>query len=72
MTEKLTTIPISEAKRLANQHGATRLIILSINDDGDFAFTTFGRTRAQCKALAAWADRRAPYIGQEMDDHDQT
>jgi len=70
MTEKLTNIPIAEAKRLANQHGATRMIILSINDAGDFAFTTFGRTKAQCKALAAWAEGRAPYIAQDMDDAD--
>ena len=68
MIEKLTAIPILEAKRLANQHGATRLMIISINDDGDYAFTTFGRTKAQCKALATWANRRAPHIGQEMDD----
>lgn len=61
-------VPISEAKRLANETGATKLLILGIDDEGNFAFTTYGKTKAQCQALAKWADRRAPYIGMEMRD----
>jgi hypothetical protein len=60
-------VSIAEARRLANETGATRLLILSINDEGDFAFTTFGRTKGQCKALADWADRTAVEIAMQMD-----
>jgi hypothetical protein len=60
-------IPIPTARSLANDAGATRLLILAIDDNGNFTFTTFGRTKAQCAALAKWADERAPYIGAEMD-----
>ena len=60
-------VPIPEAKRLANESGATRLLILGIDDRGNFAFTTFGRTKAQCDAMRAWADERVPQFGLLMD-----
>ena len=63
MTNKLTCVPIPEARRLANETGATRLLILGIDDKGNFAFTTFGRTKAQCEAMKEWADHRVPQIG---------
>jgi len=63
MTDRLKCVPIPEARRLANETGATRLLILGIDDKGNFAFTTFGRTKAQCDAMAVWADERVPQIG---------
>lgn len=60
-------VPIPEARRLANEAGATRLMVVAVDDDGNFAFTTFGRTKAQCKALAAWADKNALDIAIRMD-----
>ena len=59
-------VPIPEARRLANEFGATRLMILSIDDEGNYAFTTFGRTKAQCAALGSWADRNAADIALRM------
>ena len=59
-------VPIPEAKRLANETGATRLLILGIDDHGNFAFTTFGRTKAQCDAMRIWADSHVPGIGLMM------
>lgn len=56
-------VPIPEAKRLAKESGATRLLILGIDDNENFAFTTYGSTKAQCEAMKAWADERVPQIG---------
>lgn len=64
----LKCVPIPEARRMANEHGATRLLILGIDDKGNFAFTTFGRTKAQCDAMRIWADRHVPGIGKMMND----
>lgn len=55
-------VPIPEARRLANEAGATRLMILSLDDEGTYSFTTYGRTKAQCKALGKWADNNATEI----------
>jgi len=66
MIARMTCVPIAEAKRLATDTGATRLLILGIDDKGNFAFTTFGRTKAQCEAMKAWADHRVPQIGTLM------
>ena len=60
-------VPIPEARRLANETGATRLLILGIDDKGNFAFTTFGRSETQCEAMKAWADHRVPQIGLLME-----
>lgn len=63
-------VPIPDARRLANETGATRLLIVGIDDDGSYAFTTFGRTKAQCRALAAWADQNAEQIAWRMSESD--
>ena len=60
-------VPIPTARTLANNADATRLLIIGIDDAGNFAFTTFGRTKAQCRALAKWADANAISIASEMD-----
>lgn len=66
-------VPIPEARRLANATGATRLMVISLDDAGNYAFTTFGRTKAQCRALADWADENAMHVAyrmaQETEDH---
>lgn len=66
--EQLSCVPISEARRLAKKHGAAKLLILGIDDDGRFAFTTFGRTKKQCDQMRRWADENAPRIGLMMDE----
>lgn len=67
MSGALKCVPIPEARRLANEHGATRFMIIAIDDDGHFAYTTFGRTKAQCAALKEWAEAHAVGIGIAMD-----
>jgi len=67
MNDPMKCVPIQEAKRLANEHGMSKLLILGIDDSGNFAFTTFGRTKAQCDAMRIWAERHAPGIGVMMD-----
>lgn len=64
----MKNVPIPECRRLANETGATRMLILSVDDDGNYAFTTFGRTKAQCKAMADWADREAVGIAMDFPD----
>ena len=60
-------VRVGKGHPLANETGATRLLILGIDDKGRFACTTFGRTRAQCRALAKWADENARMIAADMD-----
>jgi hypothetical protein len=62
----MKNVAIPEAQRLANETGATRLMILAVDDDGNYAFTTFGRTKLQCKRMAAWAELHAPDIALMM------
>jgi hypothetical protein len=63
-------VPIPTARKLATETGATRLVILGIDDNGVYAYTTFGKTKAQCDALRIWADRHLVEIG--MDMHEET
>jgi hypothetical protein len=60
---RMKPVAIEEAKRLANECGFTRLLILGIDDNDNFAFTTFGRSKKQCQAMKEWADHRVPQIG---------
>lgn len=67
MADKMKPVPIPQARQLANDYGMTRLLILGIDDNGNFAFTTYGRTKADCDALRRWADSHVPGIGLMMD-----
>lgn len=60
-------LPVPEARSIAKEHGMKRLLVLGIDDKGNYTFTTYGETKADCRAMARWADERAPWIGQEMD-----
>jgi hypothetical protein len=62
----MKNVSIPECRRLANETGATRMLILGVDDEGNYAFTTFGRTKAQCKAMAEWADREAVDVALSM------
>ena len=64
---RLSPLSVSGARRIAKEHGMKRLLVLGIDSDGGFAFTIYGATKADCQAMARWADERAPWIGQEMD-----
>ena len=56
-------VAIATAKKIAKESGATRLLILGIDDNENFAFTTYGQTKDQCDAMRVWADHRVPQIG---------
>jgi len=70
MPDKMKCVSIPEARRLANEHGMSKLLILGIDDNGNFAFTTYGKTKAQCNAMRRWAETHAPGIGVMMDEAD--
>lgn len=46
----MKAVPIAEARRLAKEHGAQRLIVLAVGD-GQFNWTSYGATRSDCQAL---------------------
>jgi hypothetical protein len=62
----MKNVSISECRRLANETDATRMLIIAVDDDGNYAFTTFGKTKAQCRAMAEWADREGIKIAMDM------
>lgn len=51
----MTPISIDTARSLGKSSGARRLVILAMDDDA-FNIVTWGVTRAECRALAAWAE----------------
>jgi hypothetical protein len=63
---KLKPTPISEAKRIGETTGATRVAVLIVNDDGNFAVTTWGKTKAQCDALKRWSHTHGDAVLMEM------
>lgn len=60
-------VPIPEARRLANATGATRMMILSLDDAGNYALTTFGFTGRALNEVLTWADDRAEVLAVAMD-----
>lgn len=70
MTDKLKCVSIPEARRLANEHGMSKLLIVGIDEHENVAFTTYGKTKDMCDAMRRWADKNAPYIALEMHEAD--
>lgn len=52
-------VPISHARSSGILAGAQRVAILYVNHDGNFGVTTWGQSKADCRALAAWAESDA-------------
>lgn len=48
-------IPISYARATGERLGARRVVMIGLDADG-FCITTWGKTRAECRALAEWAE----------------
>lgn len=67
MEAKMKPVSISQARQVATDHNMTRLLVLGIDGHGNFAFTTYGRTKADCDAMRRWADFYVPGIGVMMD-----
>lgn len=52
----MKAISINTARVLGNQSEAQRLAILAIDDDYRYSVTTWGKTRADCRAMRRWAE----------------
>lgn len=46
-------VTISEAKRIGQAIDADGVLVLAVKD-GEWAMTTYGRTRRECSALREW------------------
>jgi hypothetical protein len=64
-------VPIPEARRLADNAGATRILIVYVNDAGEWGFTTHARTEEQRAALGKWAHETALDIVMAMDPNQE-
>jgi hypothetical protein len=64
-------VPIPEARRIANNADADRVLIIYISDAGEWGFTTYARTKKQCAALGKWADENALDIVMAMDPNQE-
>lgn len=53
----MRAVTIAAARELGKRVGARRLVILAI-DGEDYGITTWGETKAECRALAKWAESR--------------
>lgn len=52
----MKAISINAARDLGKKSGASRIVILSLDDDDRYSVTTWGKTTRDCKALANWAE----------------
>lgn len=53
----MRAVPIAAARDLGKRSGARRLVIIAIDGD-DYGITTWGETKAECRALAKWAESK--------------
>lgn len=58
--------PIAQTKRIGLECGATRVAILMLDDDGNYAVTTWGKTKAQCGRLKSWSETHSESVLMEM------
>ena len=52
-------VPVLQARAIGRAACAQRVAIVYVDRDGNFGITTWGLTRADCRALAAWAESDA-------------
>lgn len=54
----MNPVSVTQARIIGKAHGLTKLVIIAIDQDsGEFGITTWGRTKAECRELAAWSER---------------
>jgi len=58
--------PIKEAERIGKAAGASRVVVLTLDDDGTYAWTTWGKDKRTCEALREWGDHCAEPTLMEM------
>ncbi len=54
----LKAIPIATARAAGQKANASRIAIIAVNEDGHFCVTSWGKTRADCRAAAKFAEGR--------------
>ncbi len=49
-------VSVAEARYLAQKHGIDRMVIIQVMDNGQCAFTSYGKDRKTCDAVRRWVD----------------
>ena len=49
-------ITVKTARDLGQMTGARGIVVLQLNDNDDFVWASYGRSKADCQALKKWAD----------------
>jgi hypothetical protein len=63
----LRPVPIDQARRLAAQAGGSLLAVIVVDRDGkQCAITTWGHTRAECRALKQWSEHEGDDVAGAM------
>lgn len=47
-------VPINAAREIGEKASARKVVIIALDDEG-YCITTWGKTRAECQALARWS-----------------
>jgi hypothetical protein len=63
----LRPVPVDQARRLAAQTGGSLLAVIVVDRDGkQCAITTWGQTRAECRALKRWSEHEGDDVAGAM------
>ena len=54
----MQAISINAARTLGQKSGARQVVIIALDGDS-YGITTWGKTRAECQALAKWAEKKS-------------
>lgn len=58
----MNRIPITTAKKIAQDNRAAMVVIFAIGLDNTFAVTSYGMTRQLCRCAGAYADQIANHV----------
>jgi hypothetical protein len=64
----MTPAPIKYAQEIGKRHEAQRVVILMVDARGTHSWTSWGETRADCRALKQLDDKRGDEWLAEMFD----
>jgi hypothetical protein len=56
-------IPIAAAKRIADEHGCSQVIVLAFDTEGRTHVVTYGRTLKDCEQAAAGGNKMKQVMG---------
>ena len=61
MTSK--RVPIAAARRLAKEYNLSRVMMLTMGEDGTAHLVTYGKTKEQCRLSAQDGERLKKFMG---------